>query len=477
MGFRDLLSNIFKRSSDALPSTISADLSPRYGVSASELGKRSTPESEWRALNRELYVDPDLRQAILDIRELDRIDGRVKKIHSRTARSASKSGLRLQAPSQLTRLHREFNTWLYRLQLHKREKLESDLRGFLMEGNLILQWVYDANIMVGAIRMPAETIVPITLGNGRFKDPFKAYKQIDLILGAEIACWPLYQMGRARLAPDNYDDMGCLGRPYLDASRAVWKRLNMTEQDMVVRRRMRAPLRMVHTLEGASKIDMDAYRAEVEQDQSHGVYRDYYLNKKGSVASVQGDANLDQIADVVHLLDTFFAGMPAPKGLFGYPGDIARDVLDDLKRDYFDELDSLQDNTAQLYQDGFELHLLMQGMNPDNFDFKVVFAERMTDTANQRADHALKLQALGASLETCLEIAGLDTKTELEKITAERTARQAEGLVYPDPAQAGPMLEDADEDDNPATPAIKITPGNGRKGDSATTISTRTGNR
>ena len=36
----------------------------------------------------------------------------------------------------------------------------------------------------------------------------------------------------------------------------------------------------------------------------------YYSNKKGSVQAVQGDANLDQIADVVHLLDTFFSGAP-----------------------------------------------------------------------------------------------------------------------------------------------------------------------
>lgn len=53
--------------------------------------------------------------------------------------------------------------------------------------------------------------------------------------------------------------------------------------------------------------DLNLYRAEVERDQAYGNWRDFFLNKKGSVTSVSGDANLDQIADVSYLLDTFFA--------------------------------------------------------------------------------------------------------------------------------------------------------------------------
>ncbi|MGR4506678.1 hypothetical protein K8Q81_23120 [Escherichia coli] len=71
--------------------------------------------------------------------------------------------------------------------------------------------------------------------------------------------------------------------------------------------RTRAPLRMSHVLEGASQEDLNLYRAEVERDQAYGNWRDFFLNKKGSVTSVSGDANLDQIADVSYLLDTFFA--------------------------------------------------------------------------------------------------------------------------------------------------------------------------
>ncbi len=466
MGWLDRVRGIF---GGKTPPAVAA--APTSGYGTSEIGKRSTPESEWQAIYRRFWVDATLRGAILDIRNMDRLDGRVKKIHLRTARAAAKGGLKLKAAADLKRLHREWDRWHRRMHLDRREKLESDLRGFFMEGNLPLQWVYDeAGNMISCVRMPSETIVPITACNGRFEDPAKAYRQHDLVTGRPLVDFAVFQLTMGRLTPDNYDDWGSLGRPYLDATRTVWQQLRMTEEDLVIRRRMRSPLRMSHVLEGVDTPALEEYRKSVEQDQAHGVYRDYFMNKKGSVTAIQGDANLDQIADVGLLLDAFYAGGPAPKGLFGYPGELARDVLEDLKRDYFDELDSLQDNTSALYGQGFRIHLLLQGMNPDNMDFEVCFAERRTDTPNQRADLALKYQALGVSHESVWGAAGLNPSAELAALKAQ----QAEGSPYPELGLAGPELDDPDDPD-PAKPAsgpkVSVTPGNARKGESATDIS------
>lgn len=434
----------------------------------SELGKRSTPETEWASIYRKFWVDPEHRAKVLDIRAMDEQDGRVKKIHLRTARAAAKGGLRLRASADLKKLHREWDRWMRRMHLGRREKLESDLRGFLMEGNLPLQWVYDAaGNMVQAVRMPSESIVPLTTTAGTFEDPAKAYRQIDLITGQTLAEFALYQLTVGRLTPANYDDWSSLGRPYLDATRSVWRKLTMTEDDLVVRRRMRAPLRMSHILEGATKDEVEAYQKMIEGDQAHGMYKDYFSNKKGGVNALQGDANLDQIADVAHLLDTFFAGSPAPKGLFGYVGDLARDVLEDLKRDYYDELDSLQDNTSMLYGFGFRIHLLLQGMNPENMDFEVQFAERRTDTPNQRADLALKYAALGVSHDTVWSSAGLDPRQELAALEAQRKSTDP----YPEDELAGGELHDPDAPAKPAAARVNVTPGNQRKGESGTTIS------
>lgn len=435
-------------------------------------GSTVSPDDQVKRLYRDLWVDVDLRSKIIDIRRMDELDPRVKSIHRRTSRAAAKGGVKLDAPGAPRWLMSEWMAFMQSLHLGRRDKLESDLRGLMMEGNLCMQWAVnrDRSAVIGCARMPAETIVPLVDATGMFEDARKAYVQRDLYQGTDLATFALWQMTVARLTPDNYDDFGSLGRPYLDASRTIWKKLVMTEEDLVIRRRMRAPLRMVHVLEGAGEEDLNTYRMGVESDQASGNYRDYYMNRKGSVTAVQGDAALDQIADVDLLLDTFFTGAPAPKGLFGYTKDLARDVLADLKADFFDELDALQDNAAWCYQQGFRLHLLLRGRNPDAWEWEVKFAERRTDTPNQRADLALKLQALGLPRQVVWDAAGVDVAA------AEAAEKQEKKQTDPYPDGGGGGGPGPDSLPPPSAtrgaPRVSITPGNAPKGESATSVTT-----
>lgn len=424
----------------------------------SEKGYRPTPENRTQYLYRTMWVDPTVRAAILDVRRMDRTDPRVKKIHGRTSRATVKGGLRLKMTTSNRRIERAWDDFCRRLKLTRREKLESDARGLMMEGNLPMQWVLDgANRVIAGVRMPSETIRPNVGPNGVFIDPRKAYEQYDLATGAKLAEFALWQLSLVRLTPDSFDDLGALGRPYLDANRTIWKKLTMTEEDMVIRRRMRAPLRMHHMLEGATTEELDEYREQVERDQAEGNTTDYFTNKKGAVNALQGDARLDQIADVEHLLDTFFAGSPAPKGLFGYAGDLNRDILEDLKLDFFEEIDSIQDTLSYVYLEGFQLDLLLRGINPFDYELEVVFAERRTETANQAADRALKYQAMGVSKRTVFETAGLTPATERDRLEDELEANNP----YPEPNRiAAPG----------GGPRVAITPGNRPKRESATTI-------
>ncbi len=433
-----------------------------------EKGRRPTPEDQLKYAYRLMYVDPDLRQAILDIREMDRLDGRVRRIHSKMARDTVKGGLVLQQGLPNEVIEREWDEFQRRLQLHRIEKLKSDARGLVMEGNLPLQFVLDRDYnVVSAVRMPSETILPNIGMDGLFKDVQKAYIQIDVMTGSELASFPLWQLFHARFDPDNFDDMGSLGRPFLDATRTTWRKLRMTEEDMVIRRRMRAPLRMAHVLKGANKEEVQEYREQVERDQAQGTTTDYYMNKEGGVSAVQGDSNLDQMADIVHLLDTFFAGSPAPKGLMGYTDGMARDILEDLKRDYYDEIDVLQDTLSFAYEQGFRLQLLLKGINPDNEDYRITFAERRTETMTQTVDIGLKMKALGYPQGMVYERMG-DDPAYVEK----RRQWEAENVdPYPDAnTPATPPQPDAKPVARNRGVSVSVTPGNGRKGESGTAI-------
>lgn len=448
--------SILTRLRDLLPTVTWPGAPRRIGT---ETGRRTTDENAMRYLYRQMQPDFELRAVILDIRRMDRLDPRIKKIHGRMARTATKGGLRLEGPdAESPTMQRRWKAFERRLGLDRQTKLESDCRGLVMEGNLPMQWVIDdAGHVIAGLRMPTETLQPLVDDAGRFANPQQAYAQYDLALSRKIATFPLWQLTLERLSPDSLDDHGAFGRPYLDATRAAWRMLRMTEEDLVIRRRQRAPLRFAHVLEGANKEELSAYKNEVEFDKrADAICTDFYLNKKGGVTALQGDANLDQIADVAHLLDTFFAGAPAPKGLFGFTDGLSRDILEDLKRDYYEEIDALQDTVSWVYEQGFRLDLLLSGINPERELPYIRFIERRTETPNQAADRALKYQALGVPPAKCWDVAGLDP-AEIE-IAVEK--ERLKGDPYPNPTDIVPAH----------APQVSITPGNARKGESATAI-------
>ncbi|WP_155837603.1 hypothetical protein [Herminiimonas sp. CN] len=426
---------------------------------SSETGTRLREDARYRELYRQFYVDPEVREAITGIREMDKLDGRVKMIHSRVARDIIKGGLVMQLAKPDEAVSQAWEDFRRRCQLDRHEKLKSDARGLVMEGNLPLQIIVDDRDNVcGLVRMPSETIVPNVNDGGQFKDVAEAYWQHDLVTGKPKAKFALWQLHLVRFDPDNFDDMGALGRPFLDANRTTWQKLRMTEEDLVIRRRVRAPLRLSHTLEGASAPELESYEAKVINKQGE-ITTDYFSNKKGSVNPIQGDANLDHVADIALLLDCFFSGSPMPKGLAGYTDGLNRDILEDLKRDYYDEIDVLQDTLAYGYQQAFHIDLLLKGINPLEADFMICYAERRTETPNQAADRALKLQALGMPKNLIWQELGYDPAYINEMLEHQANT------VNPYP--------DDEVTPEPKAPQVKITPGNGRKGQSATSITHR----
>lgn len=420
-----------------------------------EQGDRLASDDALKRLYAQMWVDHERRRLVQTIREMDQRDGRVKRIHAKLGRDCIKGGLVMQGNERHSSetLKREWGAFMGRVQLDREEKLKSDARGFVIEGNLPLQLVFDDSMnVVSAIRMPSDTINPVVDMGGRFKDPGKAYEQRDVMTNQVIGSWGAWQMAMARLDPDSFDDLGSMGRPFLDGCVETWRKLRMTEEDLVIRRRVRAPLRHAHVLEGASEVDLETYRKNHYNEQGQ-IGTDFFMNKRGGVTAVQGDATLGDIGDVVHLLDTFFAGGPAPKALFGYTDGLARDILEDLRRDYFDEVDGLQDSMASAYEIGFRMHLLFKGIDPAAGEFTLRFSQRRTETPNQVADLALKYMALGLPDDMIYADMGLDP----DYVRQKRIEQAERNDPYP-PSSGQPTR-------------VSVTPGNARKGESGTAIS------
>ena len=435
-----------------------------------ELGRRGTELSQQKQRYGYDMPDFELAAVIAEVRAMDRAGGEIKRIHNKVAGSLTKGGLLMDNPKSDAELAKLWKGFTERTQLNKRLKLISDARGLIVTGSLPLQWVLDdkKTMVVRCIQMPTETIRPIVGVDGQFKDPKQAFAQYSAVDGKDLAFFARWQLDIARLDPDNFDDMGALGRPMLDAVRKKWRQVERSGDDMVIRRGTRAPMRTSHMLDGATTEQLAEYKKQVESEE--GVLTsNYYSNKKGAVEAVQGDENLDQIADVTLLMDSMYAGTPIPKGLLGYVDGLSRDVLQDMKNDFFEELDTLQDSLSEVYSFGFKLELLLNGINPDDKDFTIRFGERLTETLTQKTDRALKVMALGASRQSAWTIAGLDHDDELERLEDERANADAYPMIDGIPG-VDDELENAASDRPVKGQRISITPNQGGGTDSATNI-------
>ncbi len=446
-------------------------LNPSAGGQGGEKGDRIPSDAAMqRAMKSAMFVDYERREMVRLMRQMDQQDGRVKMIHSRVSRDVVRGGLVMQYGEQASSktLKDEWERFEHRLGLSRSEKLRSDARALVLEGNLPLQLVLDdAQDVVAAVRMPSDTLVPMVDLGGRFKNPAAAFEQRDVMTGKVLASFAAWQLALCRLDPDNFDDLGSMGRPWMDACASTWRKLVMTEEDLVIRRRVRAPLRLAHILEGADEAALLAYRQSTEGEKGE-ITTDFYLNRKGGVQAIQGDATLGDIGDVAHLLDTFFAGNPAPKGLFGYTNGMARDILEDLKRDYYAEVDGLQDLQAGAYAFAFRIHLLFKGIDPGPNEFLLRFAERRTETNNQVADLALKYMALQLPDDLVYSEMGFDA----DRVRAMKTVQANRNDPYPNPLKVGPDGLPISQ----GTFKVGVTPGNAVKGESAVSMNNPGGN-
>lgn len=431
------------------------------------LGSTRNPSDAHLIDTMRLSMQPShsLREKIRAIRQWDKDDTRVKKIHNRMARDCVRGGVVLDwsGPDheKINRLYDDFQT---RLKLNDIAKLKSDARQFCVQGNLALQWVFDpvAKCVARCLSMPVDTLVPNTTTTGEIASPLAAYFQVDPITGKTLATFAQWQLSIVRLDPDNYDDAGSLGRPYLDAVETSLQQLKMTEEDLVIRRRMRAGLKNLFSLKGANEDHLEKFDNQLKTKMGD-IAADYSTNSDATVHSVGGDANLDQIGDISHLLNTVFAGAPGPKSLFGYTEETSRDILEDLKKDYYEEIDELQDTIAVAYHQGFILELLLHGIDPAAHEFQVKFMERRTESRNQKADLGLKLQAMGASMKTVFKTAGLNAEAE-QKLLADERKKGITQNKDNDP--------DGAHDSNVGNkPTLTITEKNAKKNESATDIS------
>ena len=397
-------------------------------------------------------AERDRRSIVTDSRRMYDDDPRMRTIIQTLARDVTKNGfeLNVEGPRSAEALSIA-NEMLDRLDVWTR--LDDWVRLTLRDGDSFLEvGATAAGDIVHVSRKPTLEMFRWSNARNEFIDPERAFYWTDQLWTSDtppatatfFAEWQMIQ------ASWDSDEGSRYGRPLLTSARSAYKRMTEGELDIAIRRKTRAGMRYVHSLEDASELEIEAYKARnraVLGDPSVAI-ADYFSNKRTSITAIQGDAHLSEIDDVLHHIRTFWLASPVPMSLLGYGQDLNRDVLDEQEEQYRRSLESISEWVfGQFVKPLIERQWLLKGIWPDSLTWTAEWANKVPVTAAGMDLAAKALVSLRATSlltdETMLRLLSnvlpdFDVTAELKALAAQR----------PDEVNRMAALVTSDEEDS-----------------------------
>jgi hypothetical protein len=243
----------------------------------------------------------------------------------------------------------------------------------------------------------------------------EAFSQIDPKTQKEIAHFASWQIVHGR-----YHRMS--GRPYgnslLEPARAVFKKLQLMEDGLVIGRLYRSHMRYVFSI----PVDgMSADQAETYLDKIKAKFRkrsrwntgtqklegfdspiaaddDFFIGvrKEGvpaKVETVQGQGGQDQMADIEYFQNKLFSALKVPKALLGFERDInAKATLTEQDVNFARTLRRMQQVIAEMVVQTLTVAMILDGIDPGTVeDWNVVMPPvSTTDELRKWQTEALK---------------------------------------------------------------------------------------
>lgn len=187
------------------------------------------------------------------------------------------------------------------------------------------------------------------------------------------------------------------GTSVFASSLRVWVQVESMEGGMITRRLERAPMRFKWVIDTTGCKDAESRRNEVEKYKNlykkqrtvdaQGKFQmlkisppageDLYVGKSNKdspadVSALDGDAHLAEIADFDHFFNRFLAGLGPPKHHLGYEADTMRSVGTDLTIVFARKARRLQMQVAKTLNHFYWIELLLQGIDPRDYDYLII---------------------------------------------------------------------------------------------------------
>ena len=395
MALRDVINALFNRGKPQEVTTANPAAMQRSALEINPPGAM--------ALYERLRADSD-RVAIVKLcRQMYKTDPRVSKALRTYARDLVRNGYFIKTEDQKAAAAAA----ALQVRLNLNQKLEDAVRLSGRDGDSFYELVVNEDKdIVEMTRKPTLHMRRNSNTYDRFDDPEKAFWMThDHFFGMEPpadAIWfAEWQIIHARW---DHDEENRYGMPMMAPATGAFKRVTEGEVDIAVRRKVRAGMRLLHVVEG-SPGDVEAYKEKnkVALDNPFAAQIDFFSNKPGAITSLQGDAHLNDIADIMHHIETMFTASDVPMPLIAYGSELNRDVLGEKRAEYEETLNQGREwATNELIKPAVERQWLLKGILPVSVTYEVIWrtAKSLTPAdIRDLADAGMRLKLLGVKDE------------------------------------------------------------------------------
>jgi hypothetical protein len=393
----------------SLRDRINAFMNPPAAVETTAISQQRSSASETVSVYERLKADTERQAIIKTCRLMYKTDPRVKKALRVYATDLVRAGFFVKTAN--TQALEISQALINRLGLAK--KLQDVTRLTGRDGDSFYEVVVDENMdIVNLSRKPTLQMRRASNSYDEFDNPQKAFwMSPQSWMTAEPprdAIWfAQWQIIHVRW---DHDEEDRYGMPMWASSTGAFKRVSEGEIDVSVRRKTRAGTILHHVVEG-SVADLEAYKETNKAAEANpfAAVRNYYTNKPGSIAMIQGDAHLNEIADITHHIETMYFASPTPMELIGYGSGLNRDVLGEKRAEYEETLeDGREWLTEEFVKPLVELQWTLKGILPASLKYEIIWrkAKGLTPTGlRDLADALMRLRVLGVKEELIQSLA------------------------------------------------------------------------
>ena len=392
-------------------------------------------ESEMQSVRLRRY------EMIKRMRGIAQTDPRVNRILYKLSSDASEESFSVNVedgPGKRVRVQAQGVIDRCRFLIDDRSHLRGWIESLLRDGDLFLQLLVSPSREIERVKKLASEITYSRLDNkGNFPENQKPYYQAESMFSQEIVAefdaWEIvHSKWRA-------EDGNPYGIPLFIAAQKPVDRVNSGEEDMTIRRKLRAGLRFlinVGTKDNPSSWDeVNKFREQNKDTLENPVnaVSNIFGNGLTDITVLEGDSHLGDKADIDHFEGLIFMVGLTPSALVSGGREKATNmnVIDAEEDDYVRTLLAIcRSAEFGFLRPIFDTALTLDGINPDSVDYTLNWGVKSRESDYRKLQKASLWIRLGGSSETAYGLADLDNGLTFED-EMKRIEEQIERGVVP----------------------------------------------